>query len=150
MTGGLAFAGGPVNNYVTHSIAAMAGRLRDQPGTVGLVTALGWYLTKHSLGLWSTTPPAGGFRWESAQAGVDPLPQRSPASDHEGEATVETYTVVHDRDGDPELGILALLTGDGRRAWGNTTDPDTMTELTLEEGCGRKARLNPDGRTELR
>ena len=29
VTGGLSFAGGPWNNYVTHSIATMAGVLRD-------------------------------------------------------------------------------------------------------------------------
>ena len=32
VTGGLSFAGGPWNNYVTHSIATMADRLRDEPG----------------------------------------------------------------------------------------------------------------------
>ncbi|MBV9933565.1 MAG: hypothetical protein JO367_04620, partial [Actinobacteria bacterium] len=49
VTGGLGFAGGPGNNYVTHSIAAMADRLRGDPGSYGLVTALGWYITKHAV-----------------------------------------------------------------------------------------------------
>ena len=35
VTGGLSFAGGPWNNYVTHSIATMVGVLRDDPGSVG-------------------------------------------------------------------------------------------------------------------
>jgi len=150
VTGGLTFAGGPGNNYVSHSIAAMATRLRAEPGSVGLVTGLGWYVTKHAVGLWSTSPPAGGFRYGSPQAEVDALPQRTPASDHEGDATVETYTVVHDGDGQPELGILALLTPDGRRAWGNVTDSDALAGLMEREGCGRSARLGADGRTELR
>ncbi|MHB8594432.1 MAG: acetyl-CoA acetyltransferase, partial [Acidimicrobiales bacterium] len=150
VTGGLGFAGGPGNNYVTHSIATMAARLRAEPGTLGLVTGLGWYATKHAIGLWSTTPPGHGFRHGSPQAEVDALPQRAPASDLEGDATVETYTVVHDRDGRPELGILALLSPDGRRAWGNITDADTLCGLMTEEGCGRKVRLHADGRTELR
>lgn len=150
VTGGLAFAGGPGNNYVTHSIATMAAELRARPGAVGLVTGLGWYVTKHSVGLWSTSPFEKGFRHESPQAEVDALPQRAPASDYEGDAVVETYTVVHDRDGAPELGILALLTEDGRRAWGNTVDADTMAGLMTQEGCGRKARILADGRTEVR
>jgi acetyl-CoA C-acetyltransferase len=149
VTGGLGFAGGPGNNYVSHSIASIAERLRADPGALGLVTGLGWYCTKHAVGLWSTTPPAAGFRYECPQDAVDALPQRTPASDYEGDATVETYTVVHDRDGEPELAILALLTEDGRRAWGNTADRDDMVGLMENEGCSRKARLTADGRAEL-
>jgi len=150
VTGGLGFAGGPGNNYVTHSIATMAGRLRDEPGAVGLVTGLGWYATKHAVGLWSTEPPAAGFRYAHPQDAVDALPRRTPASDHVGPATVETYTVVHDSDGRPERAILALLTDDGRRAWGTTTDGDDMQGLEEVEGCGRAVRLAADGRVTFR
>jgi acetyl-CoA C-acetyltransferase len=150
VTGGLGFAGGPGNNYVSHSIATMAGALRRDPGSVGLVTGLGWYVTKHSVGVWSTTPPPNGFAFDSPQEDVDALPQRTPASDFEGDATVETYTVIHGRDGGPERAIVALLTKDGARAWGTLTDHDALENLETQEGCGRPARLFADGRTELR
>jgi len=150
VTGGLGFAGGPGNNYVSHSIAAMAGRLRADPGSRGLVTGVGWYLTKHAVGVWSTTPPTHGFAHANVQPEVDGLPQRSPASDYEGDATVETYTVVHERDGRAEHAILALLTDDGGRAWGTLSDADALGDLEVEEGCGRRARLLADGHTELR
>jgi acetyl-CoA C-acetyltransferase len=150
VTGGLGFAGGPGNNYVTHSLATMADRLRRHPGTVGLVTGLGWYATKHAVGLWGTEPPAGGFRRLEPQEAVDALPQRAPAADAEGEATVETYTVVHDREGRPELGILAVLDDEGRRGWANVTHAEALAELEVTEGCGRRARLHPEGRAELR
>jgi len=150
VTGGLGFAGGPGNNYVSHSIATMTRRLRADPGAMGLVTGLGWYSTKHAVGMWSTTPPRHGFRHEIPQAAVDALPRCGPATDYEGDATVETYTVVHDRHGQPELAILALLTPDERRTWGDTSDHDDMLGLMEEEGCGRKARLVGDGRVELR
>jgi acetyl-CoA C-acetyltransferase len=150
VTGGLGFAGGPGNNYVGHSIASMAERLRGDPGALGLVTGLGWYATKHAVGVWSTTPPGTGFRHESPQDEVDALPQRTPAADYEGDTTIETYTVVLDRDGEPELAILSLLTQDGCRAWGNLTDRDSMLGLMEEEGCGRKVRLAAAGRADLR
>ncbi len=150
VTGGLGFAGGPGNNYVSHSIAAMAERLRADPGSLGLVTGLGWYCTKHAVGVWSTTPPASGFRHESPQDIVDAGPQRTPAADFEGDATIESYTVVHDRDGEPELAIVALLTAEEHRTWGNISDRDDMLSLMAEEGCGRKARLGAGGRAELR
>jgi acetyl-CoA C-acetyltransferase len=150
VTGGLTFAGGPGNNYVSHSIATMTDRLRRDPGSVGLVTGIGWYLTKHAAGVWSTTPPPDGFAFARPQGEVDALPQRAPASEYEGEATVETYTVIHGRDGQPERAILALLSTSGARAWGTMTDSDTIESLETDEGCGRRARIFADGRTELR
>jgi acetyl-CoA C-acetyltransferase len=150
VTGGLGFAGGPGNNYVSHSIATMADRLRRHPGSVGLVTGLGWYVTKHAVGTWSTSPPTHGFAYDSPQAEVDALPQRMPAADFVGDAIVETYTVIHGRTGEPERAIVALLTPEGARAWGTLTDSETLTGLEEEEGCGRMARVHPDGRVELR
>jgi acetyl-CoA C-acetyltransferase len=149
VTGGLTFAGGPGNNYVTHSIATMAGRLRADPGALGLVTGLGWYATKHAVGVWSTDPPAAGFRHARPQATVDALARRTPAPGYEGAATVETYTVVHDREGRPALGILALLTPDGRRTWATITDGDDMSGLMQVEGCGRPAQVAAEGRVTL-
>ena len=58
VTGGLTFAGGPWNNYVTHSIATMAERLVANPGQRGFITANGGYLTKHSFGVYGTEPQA--------------------------------------------------------------------------------------------
>jgi acetyl-CoA C-acetyltransferase len=150
VTGGLGFAGGPGNNYVSHSIATMADRLRGDPGSFGLVTGIGWYVTKHAAGVWSTTPPPTGFAFHCPQDEVDALPQRAPASGFEGDATVETYTVIHGPDGGPERAIVALLTKDGSRAWGTLADSDALAGLEADEGCGRRARVYPDGRTELR
>ncbi len=149
LTGGLGFAGGPGNNYVSHAIATLAGVLRSSGGS-GLITGLGWYSTKHSMGVWSSSPPADGFRYENVQAAVDALPQRAPAAAGENtDGEVETYTVMVGRDEAPELGIVALLTADGSRAWGTITDNDTLSFLMIEEGCGRRARLRADGRVEI-
>ena len=76
VTGGLTFAGGPWNNYVTHSIATMAERLVANPGQRGLITANGGYLTKHSFGVYGTEPPSHEFRWEDVQSDVDREPTR--------------------------------------------------------------------------
>lgn len=144
VTGGLCFAGGPANNYVTHSIAAMVDALRADPGAFGLVTALGWYLTKHSVGLYSTTPPSS-YAHAKPQALVDDTPRRGYTGDYEGPVTVESYTVMHERDGSPVLGIVACLLPDGRRAWGNVYETGMLKAMTQEEFCGRAASLVNDG-----
>jgi acetyl-CoA C-acetyltransferase len=148
-TGGLAFAGGPWNNYVTHAIATVVRDLRARPGAYGLVWANGGYVTKHAFGVYSTTPPAGGAKLDggAVQARIDALPTVELAEGPEaaGPATVEAYTVMHGRDGGPELGIAACRVPDGRRAWGTTTEPDLLAALVDGEWVGRAAELDADG-----
>lgn len=148
VTGGLPFAGWPGNNYVTHSIAAMVDACRTDPGSIGLVTALGWYATKHSVGLYSTTPPARGFtRVEpsTTQAQVDALPRRHVAGVIDASGAVEATSVAFDRDGTPTIGILSVLLADGRRALANCTDGDTLREMCTQPWEGRTVQLRPDG-----
>jgi acetyl-CoA C-acetyltransferase len=146
VTGGLSFGGGPWNNYVSHSIAAMADRLRSEPGSLGLVTANGGYLTKHAFGVYSTTPPPQPWRHAHPQADVDALPRRELCEELDGPVTVESTVVVHDRDSAPEAAIVAALLPDGRRAWGNTADPDALKRMVSEETAGADAHLDPLGR----
>lgn len=79
VTGGLPFFGGPGNNYVTHSIAEMMNVVRKAPGSFGMVTANGNYLTKHSAGIYSTEPTTGPWRREAPakfQAELDARPKQ--------------------------------------------------------------------------
>jgi acetyl-CoA C-acetyltransferase len=148
ITGGLAFFGGPGNNYVTHSVAAMVEACRADPGSVAMVTGLGWFLTKHSAGLYSTRPPERGFvRVDPAvtQKAVDAQPRRESAGPYSGAASVEATAVHYERDGSPQLGIVTALTPDGRRAWANVTDPGVLASMTTEEWAGRAVDLVTDG-----
>ena len=79
VTGGLGFAGGPVNNYPAHAIARMVEVLRADPASFGCTTALGWYISKHATGIWSATPPAHGFRRVETGAQHRRASTRSPA-----------------------------------------------------------------------
>src|SRR5262245_3287511 len=141
VTGGLTFGGGPLNNYVMHSIARMAELLRAEPGSKGLVTANGGYLTKHAFGVYSTEPPAQPFRHEDLQDEVDATPHRDAATDHHGAAMVESYTVMYGADG-PDVAHVACLTSDGRRTWASTKDRDVLQAMTTREFCGELVRLD--------
>jgi acetyl-CoA C-acetyltransferase len=137
VTGGLTFAGGPWNDYVTHSIATMAGVVRADPGSIGLCSANGGYTTKHAIGLYSTTPPSDGFRWEDVQDEVDAITTpRDFAEEHEGPVTIESYTVMHERDGSMQQAIVPCLTDDGRRTWAISTDADLMKAMTTDDLVG--------------
>jgi acetyl-CoA C-acetyltransferase len=150
VTGGLGFAGGPVNNYPTHAIARMVEVLRADPGSYALTTALGWYATKHSAGVWSTAPPKDRFARvapQSTQARIDALPRRDAAGLVDGDIVVEAMSVSVDRDGAPVGAIVAGLTADGSRALANTRDAALMASLMHETWEGRKVQLVNDGTT---
>ena len=144
VTGGLTFGGGPLNNYTMHGIARMGEVLREDPGSRGLCTANGGYLTKHAFGVYGTEPPEAGFRWQSLQDAVDRLPRREAVVDHDGEATLESYTVRYDA-GVPERAHAAFLLADGRRTWANSEDRELADEMTRSEFCGRAARIDGAG-----
>ncbi len=140
ITGGLTFAGGPLNNYVMHSIATMVEKLRGAPGEKGLITANGGYLTKHAFGVYGAEPPATPFQHEDLQPAVDATPTREVVAEWTGEATVESYTVMYKGD-ELAVGHLTCLTPDGERTWANCEEPDTLLAMTREEFCGRPVRL---------
>lgn len=142
VTGGLTFAGGPWNNYVTHSIATMVDVLRRSPG-LGLCSANGGLLTKHAVGIYSTEPPAEGFR--ATRLGCLTANARSLAASERATATVEAYTVMHGRSGEPERAHLTAILPDGRRGWGVTTKPEVMASMTVTEWCGSAVELLEDG-----
>jgi acetyl-CoA C-acetyltransferase len=143
ITGGLPYFGGPGNNYVTHSIAEMMNRVRANPGSFGLVTANGNYVTKQSAGIYSTAPPEKVFAPLEPvlyQAEIDE--DRGPviAEVAEGPATVETYTVMHDRKG-PTYSVLFGRLGDGRRFMANTPDDQALlADMTKRDYLGVPGR----------
>jgi acetyl-CoA C-acetyltransferase len=149
VTGGLTFAGGPWNNYVTHAIGTMRSKLIHNPGSLGLITANGGFLTKHSMGVYGTAPPEGEFRWEDVQAEVDREPTRVAVEQYHGVGTVETWTTPYDRDGSPEKTFLAVRTAaDARTLAVMTARPDVDASV-CEDIAGAKVQVNADGTARL-
>ncbi len=144
VTGGLTFAGGPLNNYVMHSIATMVEILRANDHDKGLVTANGGYLTKHAFGVYSAIPPAQPYRHEDLQDEADRSPRREAVADYTGPITTEAYTVMYGADG-PETAYVAGLTPSGERVWASSTNPELLSAMTEEEFCGRPAHMDSQG-----
>ena len=155
VTGGLPFFGGPGNNYVTHSIAEMMNVVRAKPGSFGMVTANGNYLTKHSAGLYSTEPTKGPWRREDPkkfQAELDARPKQSVNTAPSGTGTIETYCVAYGKDA-PERGyIFGRLDGSGERFVAMTPkDPALLSDMLKQEQLGRRVTVSQqDGRNVFR
>jgi acetyl-CoA C-acetyltransferase len=145
VTGGLPYAGGPGNNYTLHALACLAERLRARPGSKGLLTGNGWYLTKHAASVWSTrpreksgAPPAGPSAAERARRRA-----LAPVAEARGRGTVEAFTVLFDREGEPARGIVLGRTEAGERFLANTPDDRASLEAFLgREDVGSTGRLS--------
>lgn len=152
VTGGLPYFGGPGNNYSMHAIATVVERLRATPDRLGLVSALGWYSTKHAVGVYGARRPARD--WERSdpkidQEQVDAVPHPGLVEQADGAATVETYTVVYDRDGAPEQGIVIGLLEDGQRFLAHTPPGDValLESMTEREFVGERGSVRHDTAT---
>lgn len=134
VTGGLTFFGGPLNNYMSHAIAAMTRVLRANPGEIGLLYGQGGYVNKHQTLVVSTAPPPQPLALEQsvqeiADAGRGPVP--SFAKDYSGSAILETYTVKYARDGDPIEGVVIARSSAGERVMARVPNSNRETMAAL-------------------
>jgi acetyl-CoA C-acetyltransferase len=152
VTGGLPYFGGPGNNYVMHSIAEMVQRVRKQPGAFGLVTANGNYVTRHAAGLYSTQPIEHEWVREDPsilQRELDAMPKAPFTETPNGTGTIESYTVVHSKNG-PELGIVVGRLADDTRFIANTPkDPALFADLECRDALGRRGSVRQENGKNL-
>jgi len=93
IAGGLPFFGGAGNNYSMHAIANAVRALRKQRGARALVGANGGFLSKYSVGVYSTDArPWAGIDSRALQAEVDAWPAM-PVEPAPVGGRLETYTI---------------------------------------------------------
>jgi len=145
LTGGLPYAGGPGNAYTLHALACAVERLRAAPGTRALVTGVGWFLSKHSAAVLASAPrPAATPAPGSIAVAPSTAAPVALADGADEPGTVETYTVLFDREGAPTRGIVLARLADGRRAVANTPPDRALLEaFAAREQVGRRGRLRP-------
>jgi acetyl-CoA C-acetyltransferase len=133
VTGGLSFFGGPGSNYLTHSIASMALRLRDNGG-LGFIHGVGEMMTKHQALVLGAEPRDGGYI--SDPDGIVAIAPADVAIDdeYEGVGTIETCSVSYARDGTPDYGIVIGRGRDGQRFGARVDARDSATIAALESG----------------
>jgi len=145
LTGGLPYFGGPGKNYSMHAIAEMIAWARQNPTEKGLLNANGWYLTKHSVGVYSQVPPTKSFRVDNTLSQPSSL-ATAVNREASGEAQIETYTVLHNREDQPTHSIIIARAQNGQRCLA-TTDrrEDIFRQLMVEEAIGKQGQLVKKG-----
>lgn len=148
VTGGMAFAGGPVNSYALHAAATLVRLLRNDAGSSGLLTSVGGVLDKQAVNVLSTTPPAAGFRYEDVTPitrGYPTIPSKPGAT---GKGRIVSTTVIQDSRGTHSAVYLADM-ADGCRTMARTQDSGLVATTLTQEVIGETLDIGPDGRLSI-
>jgi len=136
ITGGMAFAGGPLNNFAYQATVEVARRLRERPGALGMVTVVSGLLTKPGITVWGAVPPndvlvadvgdeaAARTRVLEVTGGTD--------GSADGPAVVATATAAY-VDGTPASAFVIADLPDGRRWVGTCDDGDFAARTARRE-----------------
>ncbi len=147
VTGGLPYCGGPASNYMSHAVCTMVDRLRNDPGSLGLVSGVGMHMTKHTWAVYGGDPcSAGAPGADDVQPRLDAAnPDLTIADTAQGAATLAAYSVVHGRDGEAAWGLGVVDLPDGSRAYARTEDASLMADWEARECVGDELELRADG-----
>jgi acetyl-CoA C-acetyltransferase len=145
LTGGLSFFGGPGNNYSLHAIAEAAQTVRRDRGKKVLVNANGWYITKHSVGVYGGEPPVNPWVERddsSVQRAIDAEALPEPEAEARGVLRVEAYVIRHDSAGEPALGTVLGRLADGSRTLAHIqAGKEELLEMERTELVGAEGRV---------
>jgi acetyl-CoA C-acetyltransferase len=132
----MAFAGGPLNNFTYQATVVMAERLREESGSMGLVSTVSGLLTKPGLAVWSTQAPSRpvlvadlAVEAAAATATVEVI------ADYHGPARVATYTVTY-AGLHPQTTVVIADTPHHRRCVAVSDDVRLAEQATRDELIG--------------
>lgn len=141
VTGGMPFAGGPLNHFSLQALVKLAARLREDAGGSGYLSAVSGILTKQGASVWSSAEPERPFAFDDVtEATARETEAVAFAESAEGPATVAAYTVLFEQ-GAPAKTVLLCDLDDGRRTLVIDPDPALALRGTSEELTGRALRI---------
>ena len=141
VTGGMAFAGGPFNNFVYQSTAAVVPVLRSHPDRLGLVTTVCGMLTKPGLAVWSARPDGrpplvDDLAAEAAAA----TPTVDVVERYRGPASVASFTVTYEATRPVRVAVLADVDG-GTRCVAVVEDPGLAADAVTRSLHGESVHV---------
>jgi acetyl-CoA C-acetyltransferase len=140
VTGGMAFAGGPLNNYMIHSTVKMLNEIRSNHSNIGLVTGVSGMMTKQALSLWSKKPLIDFISKDvSEEAKLKDIPvQMSHAL--EGCASVIGYTIFPDDNGQLKAVVYSEDSQKKRKVL-ISNDKEILKSMGEEEWVGKQVKF---------
>ena len=139
VTGGMSFAGGPLNSYVINSTVKMIETIR-QDVNVGIVTGVSGMMTKQSYALWSNNPSIE-FVHKDVTSKAKEIDIPVELSDlNKGFGLVLGYTVLYSENSAVK-GVIYIEDENKRRKLITTSDKLIMKSMESEEWVGKEIQF---------
>tara|TARA_B100000579_G_scaffold432317_1_gene448934 strand:+ start:761 stop:2206 length:1446 start_codon:yes stop_codon:yes gene_type:complete len=142
ISGGMSFAGGPLNSYVLNATAQMIKLIRKN-NKVGIVTGVSGMMTKQSFALWSKKPcNQFYFKDVTNNAKKTDIPFELSNS-NKGRGIVIGYTVLYLKQ-NPHKGVIYIEDKSKKRKIITTKDRVIMKSMRENEWVGRLVQYEKD------
>jgi len=137
VTGGMSFAGGPLNNYMIHSTVKMLKEIRNNHLNIGLVTGVSGMMTKQAFALWAKEPLIQFISKDvTKQAALIEYPIEM-STQNNGEAVILGYTIFKDVDKDMKVVVYGEDSQKNRKVL-ISKDKEIIKNMGEEEWVGKQ------------
>ena len=137
ITGGMSFAGGPLNSYVLHSLAKMVSKIRETKDSTGIVTGVSGMMTKQSYAILSNNPLMNFTHKDFTECATKKEKPIEISSLKEGAGIVIGYTILNETDGKYKA-VIFLNCSDNKRKLITSDDMSIIKSMENKEWVGKK------------
>tara|TARA_B100000287_G_C20641286_1_gene783566 strand:- start:734 stop:2107 length:1374 start_codon:yes stop_codon:yes gene_type:complete len=137
ITGGMPFAGGPLNNYMLHSTVQMLMKIREDANEIGLITGVSGMMTKQALAIWSKNAMMD-FESKDVTKKAKKLEIPVPMSNlDKGEGKIIGCTTLYE-DSSPLKAVFYAEDSQGHRLVLTSNKKEIIKKVEEEECIGQK------------
>lgn len=152
ITGGLSFFGGPFSSYSMHSIVSAVNLIRSKSSMKVMILANGGYNTTQSIGIYGNEPPTKPWinhDFQDLQQRINAKTLPEPLEKANGNLTIEAYTIIYNRKGIPERGIVMGQIESGQRTLASiSADSEMLLKLENQELVGQTYKVEYDSKAK--
>lgn len=136
VTGGMSFAGGPLNHYVLTSTVKVIEKIRDNNKCIGLVTGVSGMMTKQSYAVWSKNSLIPfNYKDVTEEAAKLDIPKKL-STKKSGEVKIVGYTIIGS--GSEEKIIIYGEDTNGDRKVLVSNNKKYIKDMEINEWVGKK------------
>ena len=136
ITGGMSFAGGPLNHYVLSSTTQLIDKLRKESNKIGLITGVSGLMTKQSYALWSDKYIDNFSLADVSYKAREVDKPLSLSNKNSGTAKIVGYTILLDKHKNKKAVIYAELE-DKKRLILNSKNLEVIKNMENSEWIGK-------------
>ena len=137
ITGGMSFAGGPLNSYVLHSLAKMVSKIRKTKDSSGIITGVSGMMTKQSYAVLSSNPHMDFTHKDFTEFAAKKEKPVEISSLIDGVGIVIGYTILNKTE-EKYKAVIFIDCSDNKRKLITSDDMSIIKSMENKEWVGKK------------